>query len=425
MKKIKNILILSGGDSTRFWPLSEKSFFNFLGKPLILYQLEELSKYGEKLTVIASKKNAVFMNQLIKNSQLDEITQVIIQKENLEGQAGAVISAKNLIKGDVLVVNANDILDYSSILTKITGLLPFKNTLIIVSKKINEYFPGGYLKFSDKDEIIEILEKPGRENMPSNFSKLVVDYVSDFDILVKALENVKTTNDDQYEQGLNELLRSDIIRQHITYEGYWHTLKYPWHVLTMLHTLLLNLKEQHISKTAKISKNAEVTGPVFIGEDVRIGDFVKIAGPVYIGDNTIIGDYSLIRDSQIGEDCLIGSFNEVARSYIANKVFLHRNYVGDSVLDQDVMFGAQAVTANLRFDGVHVASDVNKERIDTGLMKFGTIVGAKSKIGVNSTITPGVKIGKNCQIAPGEKVSKDLADVTYQVGGITRPNTKI
>ena len=87
MSTIRNGLILAGGDSTRFWPLQEKSFFNFLGKPLILYQKEELTKYCDKITIVASKTNAISINRLIDNSDFRSKTQVIVQNEKLKGQA--------------------------------------------------------------------------------------------------------------------------------------------------------------------------------------------------------------------------------------------------------------------------------------------------------------------------------------------------
>ena len=148
-----------------------------------------------------------------------------------------------------------------------------------------------------------------------------------------------------------------------------------------------------------------------------IGDFVKISGPVFIGDNSIIGDYSLIRESQIGEDCLIGSYSEIARSSIGNKVFLHRNYVGDSVLADKAMMGAQAVTANLRFDGETVK--------ETNLSKLGAVIGEESKIGVNATLTPGVKIGKKTWINSGEVVNQDVKDKVYFSDGKEKVNLKV
>ena len=133
----------------------------------------------------------------------------------------------------------------------------------------------------------------------------------------------------------------------------------------------------------------------------------------------------MVRETQVGEDCLIGSFSEVARSYIGNNVFLHRNYIGDSVLDNDVMFGAQAVTGNLKFDGQKVFSEVNEEKVDTNKNKLGAIVGNLSKVGVNTTIFPGVKIGKKTWIGPGEKVKYDLEDKVYLIDGEEKENIKV
>ncbi len=299
------------------------------------------------------------------------------------------------------------------------------NKLILVGKKFNEYFPGGYLKFNDNNKIVEVIEKPAKDRLPSSIVKLVFDYYSDINILLKYFSEIKTKNDDLYESAINKLLSDDLKQSHLLYDSYWYGLKYPWHVLIMMKNFLLNIKESKISPTATVSEKALITGPVIIGDNVKIGDFCKIVGPVFIGDNTIIGDYSMVRESQIGEDCLIGSFTEAARSYIANNVFLHRNYVGDSVLDNDVMFGAQAVTGNLKFDGEKIYSFADEEKVDTNMNKLGAIIGKLSKVGVNSTIFPGVKIGKKTWIGPGEKVKYDLEDKTYLANGEEKKNLKI
>jgi bifunctional UDP-N-acetylglucosamine pyrophosphorylase/glucosamine-1-phosphate N-acetyltransferase len=423
MKKIKNILLLAGGDSTRFWPLENKIFFSFLGKPLILFQIEELLKYGELVTIIANKTNATTLKRLIDNADIRS-TQILIQKEDYPGMAGAVFSSKNHIKGEVLIVNGSDLIDYS-ITAKLNLLINQKNKLILVGKKFNEYFPGGYFKFDDKKKVIEIVEKPAKDKLPSSTVKLVFDYFADINTLLKYFSQIKTKNDDLYELAINRLLSDGLERSYLLYNDYWYGLKYPWHVLMMMKFFLLTIKESKISTTATISKRAIIVGPVVIGDNVKIGDFCKIVGPTFIDDNSVIGDYSMVRESQIGQDCLIGSYTEVARSYIANNVFLHRNYIGDSVLDNDVMFGAQAVTGNLRFNGEKISSLVNEEKVDTNMNKLGAIVGKLSRVGINATILPGVKIGKETWIGPGEIVRYNVDDKTYLADGEEKTNLKI
>jgi bifunctional UDP-N-acetylglucosamine pyrophosphorylase/glucosamine-1-phosphate N-acetyltransferase len=423
MRKIKNILLLAGGDSTRFWPLENKLFFSFLGKPLILYQIEELLKYGELVTVVANKSNATTIKRLVDNNNIKSV-QIIIQKDDYSGMAGAVWSIKNHLKGEVLIVNGSDLIDYT-IISKLGILIEQKNRLIFVGKEFNEYFPGGYFKFDDDKKIIEIIEKPDKDKIPSSTTKLVFDFFADIDLLLNQFKTVKTKEDDLYESAINKLLKSDLKQSYLVYQSYWYALKFPWHVLEMMKYFLMTIKESKISSTSEISEKALIVGPVIIGENVKIGDFCKIVGPVFIGDNTIVGDYAMIRESHVGEDSLIGSFTEVARSYIGNNVFLHRNYIGDSVLDNDVMFGAQAVTGNLKFDGGKVSSDINEEKTDTNMNKLGAIVGNLSKIGVNTTIFPGIKIGKKTWIGPGEEVRYDVEDKVYLSGGEEKTNIKI
>ena len=424
MKKIKNILLLAGGDSTRFWPLENKLFFSFLGKPLILYQIEELLKYGELVTVVANKSNATAVKRLVDNNNIKSV-QIIIQKDEYPGMAGAVFSVENHIKGEVLIVNGSDLIDYQSIIEKLVLLIAQENKLILVGKKFNEYFPGGYFKFDDDKKIIGIVEKPDKDKRPSSIVKLVFDYFADINSLIKYFPETKTQKDDLYEAVLNKILSINLKQAYLIYDSYWFGLKYPWQVLAMMKNFLTSVNKNKISSTATISEKSLIIGPVIIGDNVKIGDFCKIVGPVFIGDNTVIGDYSMVRESQIGEDCLIGSFTEVARSYIGNNVYLHRNYIGDSVLDDDVMIGAQAVTGNLKFDGEKVYSFINEEKIDTNMNKFGSIIGKLSKVGVNSTIFPGVKIGKKTWIGPGEKVKYDLDDKIYLDDGEEKDNTKI
>jgi len=286
MRKIKNGLILAGGDSSRFWPFDEKNFFSFLNKPLILYQIEELSKYSEKITVVASKKNATSIKRLVENVEGLDNYQVIIQKE-IEGQAGAVLSVKNLIKGEVLVINANDVLDMS-VLNKITKLSMPKNKLIFFGKKMNEYFPGGYFRFDGKGKVEEIVEKPEKNNLPSNITKLMMDYFSDIDSLIRAIEEVKTDRDDRYEVGINKLLSFQMDREYLPYDGYWETIKYPWHVLSMMKLFLSKIKKDRIDETVEISKQAIINGPVIIEKNVKIGDFVKITGPTYMEKTVLL-----------------------------------------------------------------------------------------------------------------------------------------
>lgn len=384
--KIQNILILAGGDSTRFWPLKNKILYRFLGKPLIQHIYEAAVKYSEKITIVASDSLVTSLRSLLPHAQ------VIAQTVSLEGQAGAILTAKDKIVGDVLILNANDIFNFEILFQLINKLKQNKLDGLILAKKVKNYFPGGYLILKE-DKLAGIVEKPSPEEVPSDIVKMFADYYSNFETLVGTLEKVQSKNDDQYEKGLNSLIGNGNKVDFLTYDDYWYTLKYPWHILPMMTHYLNTLNKE-----------------IKLGKNVRIAKTAKIEGPCFIDDNTVIGDFALIRQSHIGKNCLVGGYSEITRSYLGNNVSLHRNYVGDSVLDEHVLFGAEATTANFRFDENTVKSSIGDIRTDSQMTKLGTIVGKGSKIGVNTTLLPGIKVGSHTYIAPGCTIVEDVED---------------
>ena len=269
-----------------------------------------------------------------------------------------------------------------------------KKTLFL-AKVVNEYFPGGYLLIKG-NKLIGIEEKPDPKKVPSNKIKLVCDYFFDFDSLINFLKKIKAERDDCYEVSLNNIFKENKGSDYIDYTGYWHALKYPWDVLPMMNFFLQSQKNK-----------------IVLGKNVKIGKYTKIEGPVFIGDDTILGDYTLIRASHIGHNCLIGGYSEVTRSYLSHHVFLHRNYIGDSILGREVLLGAGACCANFRFDKKPIKSMINGKRVSTGREKMGAIIGEKCKIGVSSILLPGVKIGKKTFIGPGEVIGEDINEQTF------------
>lgn len=418
MNKIKNTILLAGGDGTRFWPLSDKNQFNFLGKPLFIQQLLGLEDFTEFVTVIVNKENKELFDRQINVFGLEKFARTIVQ-ENLEhGQAGALLTVKDKIKGAVLVVNANDVFDFS-----VLERFDQTHAVIILAKTVEKYFPGGYLQL-ETDRPVKIIEKPLPKEVPSNKVKLVCDYFLNFDELINIISQTSSPNDDLYEVAVNQLLNKHKNTTCLLLNSSWTSLKYPWEVLNMTQVFLKNVKNT-LDQSTIISPTAVVTGNVFFGKNVKVGDFAKIVGPCFIGDRTIVGDYSLVRSSHIGTDCLIGAYSEVARSHLGNNISLHRNYVGDSVLSDGVLFGSGATTANFRFDKAIIASLVNNKKILTNLDKFGAIIGNGAKIGVNSSILPGIKIGKNTFIGPQSLIQSDVEDNIYLFNGAKVPNIRV
>lgn len=403
------VVLLSGGQSTRFWPLEEKNLVQFFGIPLIAYQLKRyayfLKQYSTQaeFIVVGNSSNIKTIEQAINTTQVTNFKLVL---QNKKEQRGAILAAleKTKLNNPVLVANSNDIFSEQLINTLIKKTA--QEELILCATKVQSYLPGGYLEIDEKTRSIKkIWEKPPQHLVPQKlqYFRFVFDYFPKPGILLKALEK-----SGEYEDAINKLLTQQK-SSYIVYNGSFATLKYPWHVLDATQLFLSNIK-QNLIKTNNIDGTAQIVGRVYIEKGVKIGSFSKIVGPCYIGKNTTIADYSLVRESHIGEDCLVGAFSEVARSYLGSHVFLHRNYVGDSVLSENVSMGAGAITANWRFDEENIRSPINKKIIDSGKNKLGAIIGRNTKIGISACIMPGVKIGSGNLVLPNSTVYKDIPD---------------
>ena len=147
---------------------------------------------------------------------------------------------------------------------------------------------------------------------------------------------------------------------------------------------------------------------VFIHPSSKIGDFVQIEGPSYIGKNAEIRHGALIRKgSWICEDAVVGHSSEIKNSILLPGAKApHFNYVGDSILGFDSNIGAGAKISNVRNDGRTVLVTMKDgTRIDSGLRKFGALVGDNSHLGCNVVTNPGAIIEPGSMIRPNDTVT--------------------
>lgn len=151
-----------------------------------------------------------------------------------------------------------------------------------------------------------------------------------------------------------------------------------------------------------ILKQQKRGSSITIGEETVIEEGTKILGPVIIGKNCIVSHTAFIRENCIiGDNVYIGHCVELKNAIVLNNTRIpHLSYVGDSILGNDVNLGGGAKTANFRLDKKNVSVKIGEERIETGLQKFGAIIGDNSSIGLNVVLNPGTIIGKESIIYP-------------------------
>lgn len=398
-KQVQTALILAGGDGDRFAPLEQKVRYRFNGKTVLQHIVGAVAEYAQQVVVVTNETNM----GLIRSDLAETEVSYVVQTKDEGGMADAVLAAEEYMKNDVIIFNGNDLIDFSLIPSLIEQTKKEDSLLGLVAKHEVRYLPTGYVRFKD-GKAVEIVEKPARQDVPSEYVRLVVDYFPTGSLFITELKALPAT-DDQYERAMSALMK----RKPATcwkYEGDWSTLKYSWHVLSMQDYVFKHDLKKGNGK-ATIHPSSVIEGNVSLGKNVYIGAFVKIVGPCFIGDNVIVGDHSLVRGSTLSDNVIVGSGCEVARSYLGMGVMLHRNYVGDSVLGPETTMGAGAVTANFRFDQKTVRTPIKGALVDSGNIKFGLIAGARTKIGVNTATYPGVKLAADTVILPGETVTKD------------------
>ncbi|MBP7951505.1 MAG: UDP-N-acetylglucosamine diphosphorylase [Verrucomicrobiales bacterium] len=150
---------------------------------------------------------------------------------------------------------------------------------------------------------------------------------------------------------------------------------------------------------------AFISGEVYVGKGAVISHGVTIMGPVWIGEGTYIGPGCYIRENTIlGSRVIIGNSCELKNCVFFDRAEApHWNYVGDSILGHKAHLGAGSMLSNYRLDHGPVTVIPPEEphrRIETGLTKFGAIVGDESDIGSNAVLSPGSFIGRQCMIYP-------------------------
>lgn len=172
---------------------------------------------------------------------------------------------------------------------------------------------------------------------------------------------------------------------------------YPWEVLPKISNFILELgatlsedeyekrgENVWVAKSAKVAPTAFINGPAIIGKDAEVRHCAFIRG------NAIVG-----------EGAVVGNSTELKNVILFNKVQVpHYNYVGDSVLGYKSHMGAGSITSNVKSDKKLVVVKAGEEKIETGMKKFGAMLGDEVEVGCGSVLNPGTVVGSHSNIYP-------------------------
>lgn len=173
--------------------------------------------------------------------------------------------------------------------------------------------------------------------------------------------------------------------------------EYPWEVLPKIKDFIIELgKSLNQDEYDKVGENA------WIAKSAKVAPTAFINGPVIIGKNAEVRHCAFIRGNAIvGENAVVGNSTELKNVILFNNVQVpHYNYVGDSILGFKSHMGAGSITSNVKSDKKLVIVKNGEEKIETGLKKFGAMVGDNVEVGCGSILNPGSVIGRNTNIYP-------------------------
>ncbi|MEN9777665.1 MAG: hypothetical protein RIS24_3129 [Verrucomicrobiota bacterium] len=186
-----------------------------------------------------------------------------------------------------------------------------------------------------------------------------------------------------------------------THGALFEGVQYPWDALNRLAGYLTqNLKPG--TAGAEVHAAAHVGPQVFIGAGTIVEPGAMIIGPAIIGAGCRIRHGAYIRENVIvGDGCVVGNSVELKHCVLFNQCQVpHFNYVGDSILGHKAHLGAGSILSNVKLDNQNVWVNFDGTPIDTGLRKFGALIGDKAEIGCNAVLNPGSIIGRDSIVYP-------------------------
>jgi NDP-sugar pyrophosphorylase family protein len=184
---------------------------------------------------------------------------------------------------------------------------------------------------------------------------------------------------------------------HTLAKDYLSQFTYPWEALKGIKDMIIEL-----GKTLDPAEYDEVSENVWVHKTAKVFPSAYLGAPCIIGPNTEVRHCAFVRGSAlVGADCVVGNSVELKNVILFDHVQTpHYNYVGDSILGYYSHMGAGSITSNVKRDKQLVVVHGDGEDIETGIKKFGAMLGDHVEVGCNAVCNPGTVIGRNSNVYP-------------------------
>jgi len=185
---------------------------------------------------------------------------------------------------------------------------------------------------------------------------------------------------------LNETIAADYLK------GF----EYPWEALAGIKEFIVKLGE-----TLPADKFDKIGDDIWVAKSAKVAPTACLNGPLIVDEEAEVRHCAFVRGSAIvGKNSVVGNSTELKNVILFNNVQVpHYNYVGDSILGYKSHMGAGSITSNVKSDKKLVVVK-GEENYETGLKKFGAMLGDRVEVGCNSVLNPGSVIGRDCIVYP-------------------------
>ncbi len=431
MSTITTAVILAAGRGTRIEPFSytrPKALIPIANKPIIVHQLEALDAVGiKKVIIIAGWKNERMNHWLFRNRKYFEHMSIEIKiQPQPTGTAHALSLAESSVDTEFLVLYGDTIVSVEQL-----KFVMDQGAHAVAINTIETHNYSWQILIDDDEESetyghIRQFTYNSREwatTVPAGIFALTKEVFKYLKVQPGFFihTEVGISGPEEYDLfgALEDMRQEGKTIRPVMMKNNTHDIDYPWEIMTVSYHIAEAageiLTESYIDATSKI--DGYIEGEVIIGENVIIEEGVTIAHNVRIGANTIIRRGTSIKeDTIIGEHCEIGPYariggvfgNDVHIGFTAecdgvwfDKAWCMHHSEMYGVFGEGVNIGAATVCGTLRHDDKPIKVDVNGERIDTGLIAIGPLVGDYARTGVNAMPMPGRIIGAYALVGPG------------------------
>lgn len=376
--------LLAAGGSPSLLPVA--------GRPTVAHTVSAAVEAGaEEVVVVVDEDDGV---RSAVGERIDGVPVHYERQRERAGTAEAARLAHRYIDGEFAVLNGDNLYDAASL-----GRM-FDAGPSVGTHAVDEPSRYGVLSIED-GRVTAVTEKPAEAtSRDANTGAYVFP--------MKARDWLEVPRSRRGERELTDVLARVIAAFELTPVGIdrWVDVSVPGQLLTA-NEWKLQLLESDVR--GSVHTSAELDGPVAVGTDAVVESGTIIEGPVMLGAGARVGSNASIRGASfIGENARVGHAVEVENSVLlSGSAVGPLSYVADSILGEDVDFGAGSIVANCRHDRQPVSVTDGDERVSTGRRRFGVIAETGARTAVDTTVDAGVTLSARTRTQPGENVLRD------------------